>query len=45
MRPARPGRVENAPPKYAAFKGKRTEQGIAWEDGNVWPKGQHKHQD
>ena len=36
---------KNAPAKYAAFKGKRTEQGIAWEDGNVWPKGQHKHQD
>ena len=31
--------------KYAAFKGKRTDQGIEWEDGNVWPKGQHKHQD
>ena len=36
---------KSAPPKYAAFKGKRTEQGIEWEDGNVWPKGQHKHQD
>ena len=36
---------KSAPPKYAAFKGKRTERGIEWEDGNVWPKGQHKHQD
>ena len=36
---------KNAPAKYAAFKGKRTERGIEWEDGNVWPKGQHKHQD
>ena len=40
--PARPGR---APPKYSSFKGKRTEQGIEWEDGNVWPSGGHKHQD
>ena len=36
---------KNAPATYAAFKGKRTERGIEWEDGNVWPKGQHKHQD
>ena len=36
---------KNAPASYAAFKGKRTERGIEWEDGNVWPKGQHKHQD
>ena len=37
---------KNAPPKYAAFKGKRTEQGIEWEDGNVWPAAAgHKHQD
>ncbi|CAH0374832.1 unnamed protein product [Pelagomonas calceolata] len=36
---------KNAPARYAAFKGKRTEQGIEWEDGNVWPCGGHKHQD
>ena len=36
---------KNAPPKYTNFKGKRTEQGIEWEDGNVWPCGGHKHQD
>jgi hypothetical protein len=36
---------KSAPPTYAAFKGKRTEQGIEWEDGNVWPCGGHKHQD
>ena len=36
---------KNAPATYAAFKGKRTEQGIEWEDGNIWPTGAHKHQD
>ena len=37
---------KSAPPKYAGFKGKRTEQGIEWEDGNVWPAAAgHKHQD
>ena len=36
---------KSAPAKYAAFKGKRTERGIEWEDGNVWPCGGHKHQD
>ena len=36
---------KSAPAKFAAFKGKRTEQGIEWEDGNVWPCGGHKHQD
>ena len=32
--PCRPKRTRA---KYAAFKGKRTEQGIAWEDGNARP--------
>ena len=36
---------KSAPAEFAAFKGKRTEQGIEWEDGNVWPTGAHKHQD
>ena len=36
---------KSAPAKFAAFKGKRTEQGIEWEDGNVWPCGGHKHKD
>ena len=36
---------KSAPAKYSGFKGKRTDQGIEWEDGNVWPSGAHKHQD
>lgn len=29
---------KSAPIDFAAFKGRLTEQGIEWEDGNVWPK-------
>ena len=37
---------KSAPAKFAAFKGKRTERGIEWEDGNVWPAAAgHTHQD